>query len=64
MDAGEGGRLTVGPVKVEEVPDYLAKKLGVEQDIIRTKAERKQLQDKVAEFIAAQQAAAQAQGAQ
>lgn len=59
-----GPEVTAMGVKIEEVPSYLAEKLGVETKIIRDDVEREQLKAKVAEVVANQQLAAQAEGQQ
>lgn len=44
--------------KVESLPNYIGKKLGIDQDLMRTEAEKKEIQEKAAQ---AQAAAAQPQ---
>jgi hypothetical protein len=58
-----GQEITMLGIKVEDVPDYIADKLGIPQDLRRDTEERADLQEKIAQIIAANQMQAQ-EGAQ
>lgn len=53
-----GMEVTALGIKIEDVPDYIADKLGIPQSLRRDDIEREDLQNKVAELLA------QAQGQQ
>lgn len=57
---GIGPEATFMGVKIEDVPAWFGKKLGVPQELMRTTDERAKLQQDVAQIIAAQQMQAQA----
>lgn len=47
--------------KVEDIPEYLSQKMGVDSDLVRSPAEREQLQQMVVQSLAAMQMAQQQQ---
>ena len=54
-----GQEVTALGIKIEDIPGYLANKLGIPQDLQREKPEREELMQMVAKMLADQQAAAQ-----
>ena len=58
-----GQEVTALGLKIEDVPGYLATKLGIPQELQRDKPEREELTQMVAKMLADQQAAAQEQPA-
>lgn len=50
-----GPEVTFGGIKVEEVPQYIFEKVGAEMSLVRSKDDREELQQLVAQLIASQQ---------